>query len=108
MTEKKIIKIQSDSEEVKKDESPAAAVENQQPDPGGAPAAAETQEATAAGTEQVVDPVKDLEEKLRLKEAEASENYDRLLRVSAEFENYKKRAAREMEDFRKFSNQSLI
>jgi len=108
MTEKKIIKIQSDSEKVKKDESPAAAVENQQPDPGGAPAAAETQEATAAGTEQVVDPFKDLEEKLRLKEAEASENYDRLLRVSAEFENYKKRAAREMEDFRKFSNQSLI
>ncbi len=42
------------------------------------------------------------------KEQEAQENYDRLLRVSAEFENYKKRASREMEEFRKFSNQSLI
>jgi molecular chaperone GrpE len=28
--------------------------------------------------------------------------------VSAEFENYKKRSAREMEDFRKFANQNLI
>ena len=28
--------------------------------------------------------------------------------VSADFENYKKRAAREMEDFRKFANESLV
>jgi molecular chaperone GrpE len=100
MTEKKLIKIQSDSKEVKKNESPAAASENEQPEISGEPVAAET--------EQVVDPVKDLEKKLQLKEEEARETYDRLLRVSAEFENYKKRAAREMEDFRKFSNQSLI
>jgi molecular chaperone GrpE len=100
MTEKKLIKTQSDSKEVTKNESPAAAIENEQPDLSSEPVAAET--------EQVVDPLKDLEEKLQLKEAEARENYDRLLRVSAEFENYKKRAAREMEEFRKFSNQSLI
>ena len=100
MTEKKIIKIQTDSKEVKKNESPAEAIENQQPEPSVEPVAAET--------EQAVDPVKDLEVKLQAKEAEARETYDRLLRVSAEFENYKKRAAREMEDFRKFSNQSLI
>jgi molecular chaperone GrpE len=100
MTEKKLIKIQSDSKEVKKNESPAATSENEQPEISGEPVAAET--------EQVVDPVKDLEKKLQLKEEEARETYDRLLRVSAEFENYKKRAAREMEDFRKFSNQSLI
>jgi molecular chaperone GrpE len=31
-----------------------------------------------------------------------------LLRVSAEFENYKKRTAREMADFKKFANQSLL
>jgi molecular chaperone GrpE len=30
------------------------------------------------------------------------------LRVSAEFDNYKKRASRDMEEFRKYSNQSLI
>ena len=49
-----------------------------------------------------------MESKLAAKEQEAKETYDRLLRVSAEFENYKKRASREMEDFRKFSNQSLL
>ena len=36
------------------------------------------------------------------------ETHDRLLRVSAEFENYKKRATREMNDFRKFANESFI
>ena len=54
------------------------------------------------------DSVKDLEDKLHSKEEEVKETYERLLRVSAEFENYKKRSAREMEEFRKFANQSLI
>jgi molecular chaperone GrpE len=52
--------------------------------------------------------LKEIEAKLEAKEKEAKETYDRLLRVSAEFENYKKRAAREMEDFRKYANQSLL
>lgn len=39
---------------------------------------------------------------------EAQENYDRLLRVSAEFENYKKRSARETAEFRKYANESLV
>ena len=38
---------------------------------------------------------------------DASELQDRLLRVSAEFENYKKRFAREMDDFRKFANEAF-
>lgn len=33
---------------------------------------------------------------------------DRFLRLYAEFENYKKRTAREMQDFRKFANEALI
>ncbi len=41
-------------------------------------------------------------------EAKAQENYDRFLRATAEFENYKKRAEREMNDFRKFANESLV
>jgi molecular chaperone GrpE len=49
-----------------------------------------------------------LEAKLEAKEKEAVETYDRLLRASAEFDNYKKRSSREMEEFRKFANQSLI
>ena len=54
------------------------------------------------------DPVKELQEKLDAKDDEARENYDKFLRVSAEFDNYKKRSARELEDFRKFANQSLL
>jgi molecular chaperone GrpE len=49
-----------------------------------------------------------LEERLKAAEAKAKENYDRLLRVTAELENYKKRMEREMNDFRKFANESLI
>jgi molecular chaperone GrpE len=50
----------------------------------------------------------DLEERLRIKEKESQENHDRLLRVSAEFENYKKRMNREIDDVRKYANQSLL
>lgn len=39
---------------------------------------------------------------------EAQQNYDRLLRVSAEFENYKKRTAREIQDLVKYANEQII
>jgi molecular chaperone GrpE len=52
--------------------------------------------------------LKEMEAKFEAKEEEAKETYERLLRVSADFENYKKRAAREMEEFRKYANQSLL
>jgi len=58
-------------------------------------------------TEAAGDPVKEMEERIESLKQEAEETYDRLLRVSAEFENYKKRAAREMNDFRKFANESF-
>jgi len=54
-----------------------------------------------------LDPFKEMEKKVEAIEKEAKETHDRLLRVSAEFENYKKRAAREMNDFRKFANESF-
>jgi molecular chaperone GrpE len=53
-------------------------------------------------------PLKELEARLESKESEAKETYDRLLRVSADFENYKKRSTREIEEFRKYANQSLL
>ena len=100
MTGKKTIKIQTDSDEGKEKEIDAEATATDQENP----------QSTSEGTDQVgVDnPVDDLEAKLEVKEQEAKENYDRLLRVSAEFENYKKRTTRELEEFRKFANQSLI
>jgi len=100
MTGKKTIKIQTDSDEGKEKEIDAEATAPDQEDP----------QSTSEGTDQVgVDNLEDdLEAKLEVKEQEAKENYDRLLRVSAEFENYKKRTTRELEEFRKFANQSLI
>lgn len=56
----------------------------------------------------ISDPMKNLEEKLKNSELESKQAYDRFLRVSADFENYKKRAAREMSEFRKYANESLI
>ncbi len=50
----------------------------------------------------------DMAARLAKAEEEARSNYDRLLRVSAEFENYKKRSAREAEDFRKYANERLL
>jgi molecular chaperone GrpE len=54
------------------------------------------------------DPLEEIQSELETAKQEAKEAYDRFLRVSAEFENYKKRSTREMEDFRKYANQSLI
>lgn len=102
MTGKNIIKIQSDSdtEGADKDDTAAEAIVKKPQ--------AHKDEPQKADEAQPQDPIKELEEKLNSKEQEAQENYDRLLRVSAEFDNYKKRTAREMEESRKYSNQSLI
>ena len=51
---------------------------------------------------------KELAAKLEAAEKEAGENYDRFLRISAEFENYKKRKDREAADFRKYANETLV
>ena len=49
-----------------------------------------------------------LRECLKAAEAKAEENYERFMRVTAEFENFKKRMDREMNEFRKFANESLV
>jgi molecular chaperone GrpE len=49
-----------------------------------------------------------LRKELEEKEKEAKDNLDRFLRVAADLENYKKRAAREKEDYLKFANEDLI
>jgi molecular chaperone GrpE len=65
----------------------------------------EAAEKVVASAEEVV---KDLEGRIEAKEKELKETYDRLLRVTAEYENYKKRMTREMDEFRKYANQELI
>ena len=100
MSQKKEIKIRTDSEQADKKSKAAEAVDQEMPDL--------ESESEKADNDQVDDPLTVLAEKLKSKEQEAQDNYERLLRVSAEFENYKKRASWDMEEFRKYSNQSLI
>ncbi len=91
MSQKKSIKIQTDSKKV---ENTKTEPESTSPD------------------EKIInsedDPLKELQAKLEAKEKEAEDTYDRFLRISAEFDNYKKRSSREMVEYRKFANQSLI
>ena len=47
-------------------------------------------------------------EELKQRAARADENWERLLRTTADFDNYKKRAAREKQDAIKFANESLL
>ena len=47
-------------------------------------------------------------EELKLKAAKADEHWDRLLRTTADLENFKKRAARERQEAIKFTNGSLL
>ena len=47
-------------------------------------------------------------DELKAQAAKAAEHWDRLLRNTADFENYKKRAARERQDAIKFANEGLM
>lgn len=49
-----------------------------------------------------------LDEKLKAAETKAEDYYDRLLRASAEFDNYKKRTTREMRDVVRYANEKLF
>jgi molecular chaperone GrpE len=102
MTAKKKIKIESKSNEIDSNEKkPVEAVR-------GDDKKAVENDSKKDNKTTAADPMKELEEKFKKSEEEAKQSYDRYLRVSAEFENYKKRSAREMDDFRKFANQSLV
>ncbi len=58
--------------------------------------------------EVVKSPEELMEEKVKAAEDKASENYDRLLRATAEFDNYKKRSAREFQESKKYANAAFI
>ena len=96
MPESKRIKIVTET-----DDNPAAA--DAAPEEA---AAADTAGQPHAPTAE--ERIQDLGSRLAAKEKEYEETRDQLLRVSAEFENYRKRTAREMDDFRKYAVQSLL
>jgi molecular chaperone GrpE len=94
MPESKRIKIVTET-----DETPVAA------DTTPAEAAEKAEELLGASAEE---RLREMENRLAAKAKEYDEANDKLLRVSAESENYRKRTAREMEDFRKYAVQSLL
>lgn len=47
-------------------------------------------------------------QELKAKAAKADEHWDRLLRTTAEFDNFRKRSARERQDAVKFANETLL
>jgi molecular chaperone GrpE len=47
-------------------------------------------------------------DELKQRAAKADENWDRLLRTTADFDNYKKRAVREKQDAIRFANENLL
>jgi molecular chaperone GrpE len=50
----------------------------------------------------------ELLEKVKAKEKEAADNYDKYLRIAAELENYRKRAIREKSEAIKYGNENLL
>ncbi|HWX22258.1 MAG TPA: nucleotide exchange factor GrpE [Candidatus Binatia bacterium] len=47
-------------------------------------------------------------EELKVRAAKADDHWERLLRTTADFDNYKKRAAREKQDAIRFANENLL
>jgi len=54
------------------------------------------------------DPIADLKVRLEAAEQARQAEQDRYMRLYAEFDNYKKRTAREMSEFRKYATENLI
>jgi molecular chaperone GrpE len=54
------------------------------------------------------DPIRKMEARIEELEKEVGANYDRFVRVTADFENYRKRTSREMSDLRKFANENIL
>jgi molecular chaperone GrpE len=65
-------------------------------------------EEQSAESAQAEDRIKQLEEALAAKEAEAAANWDKFVRERADLENYRKRAQKEKEELLKYGNESLI
>ena len=64
---------------------------------------------TAHSADQaVINEPNEIKAMLQEKEKEAAENYDKYLRMVADFDNYKKRAAKDKADTIKFANEELI
>jgi molecular chaperone GrpE len=58
--------------------------------------------------EKLDDPIKKKDARIEELEKEVEANYDRFVRVTADFDNFKKRTSREVSDLRKFANENIL
>ena len=68
------------------------------------PGDSQSEESGGAVAELTPEQINDL----AVRAAKADEHWERLLRITADFENFKKRAAREKQEAIKFANESLL
>ena len=67
-----------------------------------------SEEITEEKLEDAGDLINKMKARIQELEKEVDTNYDKFLRVTADFDNYKKRTAREMSDLRKFANENIL
>ncbi|CCO07886.1 nucleotide exchange factor GrpE [Desulforamulus hydrothermalis] len=102
MTQEKINQAQAEHEEANRPEQ-------EQAGPTAAEAAAEQLEAEhAAVSDDLPDDPEELKKLLREKTSEAADNYNRALRLQADYENLRRRSRQEKEDLLKFGAEHLI
>ncbi len=102
MSEPQKIKVITDEEEESGPESSGSA------EPPSMANGQHEGDSAGEGQPSIGQRLKNVQAQLDSKEKEYKETFDRLLRTTAEFENYKKRTSREMDEFRKYANQSLL
>lgn len=94
-------------EEMTKDNNNAASAE-EAPDINASAASQEENVESINIDDIAADSANEVESALAVAKEEAAALRDQFLRIAAEFENYKKRAAREYDEFKKYSNVSMV
>jgi molecular chaperone GrpE len=89
-------------------EEPVEIISSDEPAAPESPAAPKKKSASDVMLESVLKAKGELQEVLSQTQKEAKDLFDRLARVSADFDNFKKRQAREKQDAIKFANESVI
>jgi molecular chaperone GrpE len=77
-------------------------------DQGGSTAPAEPQDAGSFEAESPMEIGLDELNELRAQAGKAAENWDKYVRLNADFDNFKKRAARERQEAIRYANESLL
>ena len=98
-------------EEMKKDNNNAASAEDSSDisDINESAAASQEEGADNINIDDIAsDSANGVESALSVAREEAAALRDQFLRIAAEFENYKKRAGREYDEFKKYSNASIV